>query len=128
MEDLLDVLVAARGVLAEAPVDDLRRAGVPLAVASDCNPGTSPLCSLRAAMHLAASSFGLTPAECLAGVTREAARALGLQDDRGTLEAGKRADLLAWDFEHPAELTYWLGLHRPVDRWVAGETLGPAAM
>ena len=91
-----------------------------MAVATDCNPGTSPLCSIRAAMHLAASTFRLTPAECLAGVTREAARALGLLDDRGTLEPGKRADLLAWDIEHPAELSYWLGLHRPQCRWIEG--------
>jgi len=102
------------------PVDRLRASGVPIAIATDCNPGTSPLCSIRAAMHLAASAFRLTPAECLAGVTREAARALGLLDDRGTLEPGKRADLLAWDIEHPAELSYWLGVHRPRSRWIEG--------
>lgn len=102
------------------PISALRESGVPIAVASDLNPGTSPYCSLRAAMHLATSAFALTPAECLAGVTREAARALGLLEDRGTLEVGKRADLLAWSIEHPAELSYWLGLHRPVHRWLAG--------
>lgn len=91
------------------PVNTLRRRKVPMAVASDCNPGTSPVCSLRAAMVLAVSLFRLTPEECLAGVTREGARALGL-DDRGTLAAGKRADIAVWNIEHPRELSYWLGL------------------
>ena len=72
------------------PVAALRQHGVPIAVATDCNPGTSPLLSLREAMALASRVFGLTPAECLAGTTREAARALGLGEDRGTLETGKR--------------------------------------
>ncbi len=92
------------------PVQRLRELGVPMAVASDCNPGTSPVCSLQAAMVLAASLFKLTPEECLAGVTRDAARALGLED-RGTLEAGKRADIAAWEVGHPRELSYWLGLN-----------------
>lgn len=105
------------------PVEALRRNGVPMAVATDCNPGTSPVCSLRAAMHLATSAFRLTPAECLAGVTREAARALGRLDKVGTLAAGKQADILAWDIDSPAELCYWLGLHRPLRRWVAGKEL-----
>lgn len=91
------------------PVGALRRHGVPIAVATDCNPGTSPLGSLPEAMGLASRLFGLTPEECLAGVTRHAARALGLQHDRGTLEAGKRADIAIWDFDHPRDLTYWLG-------------------
>ncbi|MEM7605442.1 MAG: imidazolonepropionase [Myxococcota bacterium] len=90
------------------PVEALRTHRVPIALASDCNPGTSPIASLRAAMHLATALFRLTPEECLAGVTREAARALGL-GDRGTLAVGKRADLAVWDIDHPAELTYWLG-------------------
>jgi len=90
------------------PVEALRSAGVPIAVATDCNPGTSPLCSLTDAMALAARLFGLTPLECLAGTTREAARALGLTD-RGTLETGKRADIAMWDIVHPRELSYWLG-------------------
>lgn len=92
------------------PVGRLRELGVPIAIASDCNPGTSPVCSLQAAMVLAASLFKLTPEECLAGVTREAARALGL-GDRGTLEVGKRADIAVWDVGHPRELSYWLGLN-----------------
>ncbi len=91
------------------PIDELRGQGVPLAVASDCNPGTSPMCSLRNAMMLASRLFRLTPLECLAGTTREAARALGLADDRGTLEIGKRADIAAWDVDHPRELAYWIG-------------------
>ncbi|MDX1482361.1 MAG: imidazolonepropionase [Woeseiaceae bacterium] len=101
------------------PIDALREAGVAIAVASDCNPGTSPVCSLLASMHLASALFRLTPAECLAGVTRNAARALGC-DDRGRLETGRRADLLVWDFDHPAELCYWLGRHRPREKYVGG--------
>jgi imidazolonepropionase len=102
------------------PVAALRAAGVPMAVASDCNPGTSPMLSLRAAMNLACSQFRLTPEEALAGATRVAARALGLAAETGTLETGKLADLAVWDIERPAELSYWLGgglLHRS---WRAG--------
>ena len=90
------------------PLAALREHRVPIAIASDCNPGTSPLCSLRANMMLASRLFRLTPEECLAGVTKHAARALGL-DDRGTLTVGKRADLAVWDIEHPRELSYWYG-------------------
>lgn len=91
------------------PVELLRERGVPIAIATDCNPGTSPLVSMPAAMALASRLFGLTPLECLAGATRNAARALGLAD-RGTLEAGRRADLAVWNIEHPRDLSYWLGL------------------
>ena len=90
------------------PIDAMRDRGVPIAVATDCNPGTSPICSLRTAMMLAARQFRLAPEECLAGTTRVAARALGL-DDRGMLETGKRADLAVWDIGHPRELAYWVG-------------------
>ena len=90
------------------PIDALRAKHVPIAIASDCNPGTSPICSLRIAMMLATRLFKLTPEECLAGTTRVAARALGL-DDRGTLEVGKRADIAIWDVTHPRELAYWIG-------------------
>jgi len=93
----------------QPPVDELRRHNVPIAIATDCNPGTSPLCSMREAMALACRLFKLTPEECLAGATREAALALGLHKDRGTLEPGKRADLAIWDVGHPRELSYWLG-------------------
>jgi imidazolonepropionase len=91
------------------PVRALRQAGVPIAVASDCNPGTSPLCSLLTAMNMAAVQFGLRTDECLAGVTREAARALGVLADRGTIEVGKSCDLAIWNVEQPAALVHSLG-------------------
>ena len=91
------------------PLDALRRAGVAIAVASDLNPGTSPIVSLQANMHLACTLFRLTPTEVLRGVTVNAARALGLQRDRGTLAVGQRADWCIWNVESPAELCYWLG-------------------
>lgn len=103
------------------PVARLRELKVPIAIASDCNPGTSPVCSVRATMVLATSLFKLTPEECLAAVTREAARALGLAHDRGTLEAGKRADIAIWDIGHPRELSYWLGLNPLRGLLIAGE-------
>jgi len=93
------------------PVGALRAAGVPIALATDCNPGTSPLTSLLLTMNLAATLFRLTVDECLAGVTREAARALGRQAEVGTLEAGKRCDLAIWDIERPAELVYRIGFN-----------------
>jgi imidazolonepropionase len=102
------------------PVELLREHDVPIAVASDCNPGTSPICSLLTTMSLATSLFRLTPEECLAGVTRNAARALGLDADCGTLEIGKRADIAIWDIGHPNELSYWTGLVRPQGLLVAG--------
>jgi imidazolonepropionase len=91
------------------PVDALRAAGVPMAVATDCNPGTSPLLSLPLAMHLACTRFGLTVAEALAGTTRHAAAALGLAGEVGSLAAGAAADLVVWDAEQPVEIAYWLG-------------------
>lgn len=93
------------------PVAALRRAGVRMAVSTDCNPGTSPITSLLLAMNMAATLFGMTVAECLAGTTREAARALGLGNETGTLEAGKWCDLAIWDIERPAELVYRLGFN-----------------
>jgi imidazolonepropionase len=90
------------------PVSLLREHAVPMAVASDVNPGTSPLMSLRLAMNFACTLFRLTPEEALRGTTALAARALGLTD-RGTLGAGQRADLVVWDIDHPAELSYWIG-------------------
>ena len=93
------------------PVELFRRHGVKMAVATDSNPGTSPLTSLLLTMNMAATLFGLTVEECLAGVTREAARALGLLDNTGTLEAGKAADLAIWDIERPAELVYRMGFN-----------------
>ena len=100
-------------------LDGLRDAGVPIAVATDCNPGTSPLCSMTEAMALASRLFGLTPLECLAGATRNAARALGL-DDRGVLEKGKRADIAVWNVDHPRDLVYWMGTQSLEDLLVAG--------
>ena len=91
------------------PIDALRAAGVPMALATDCNPGTSPLLSQRQAMQLACTHFRLTPEEALRGATRHAARALALQDDRGVLRAGMRADFVHWSVRRPAELCYWLG-------------------
>ncbi|WP_284877611.1 imidazolonepropionase [Brevundimonas sp. MEB006b] len=91
------------------PIDRLRRHGVPMAVATDCNPGTSPIASMTAALNLACVQFRLTPEEALAGATREAARALGLLGEIGTVEVGKAADLVIWDILRPAELSYWLG-------------------
>ena len=90
------------------PVDAMRDSGVAIALATDCNPGTSPLTSVREAMALGCRLFRLTPEECLAGVTHAAAGALGLSD-RGTIEIGKRADLAIWDISHPRDLSYWLG-------------------
>ncbi len=93
------------------PIGALRAAGVPMAVASDCNPGTSPLTSLLLAMNMAATCFRLTVDECMIGVTRAAAQALGLQGEIGTLEAGNSCDLAIWDIERPAELVYRMGFN-----------------
>ncbi len=94
------------------PVEPLRRAGVPIAVASDHNPGSSPLYSLLAAMNLGCTLFGLTPEEVLAGGTRNAARALGWQNDKGILREGYAADFVVWDVGAPAEIVYGMG-HNP---------------
>ena len=91
------------------PVAALRAAGVRIALATDCNPGTSPLTSLLLAMNMAATCFRLTVAECLAGVTRNAARALGLEPECGSLAAGKSCDLAIWNIAEPAELVYRMG-------------------
>lgn len=91
------------------PLEALRAAGVPIALATDCNPGTSPLTSLLLAMNMGATLFRLTVEECLIAVTRNAARALGLQGRAGTLETGKQCDLAIWDVEHLAELVYRMG-------------------
>ncbi|HKC44615.1 MAG TPA: imidazolonepropionase [Burkholderiales bacterium] len=104
------------------PVDLLRRHGVAMAVATDCNPGTSPMTSLLLALNMACTLFRLTPQEALAGATREAARALGLAAEAGTLEAGKIADFVLWDIERPAELAYGIGVspcHAVVKRGIA---------
>jgi imidazolonepropionase len=92
------------------PVAALRAAGVPIAVATDLNPGSSPVHSILAAMNMACVLFALTPEEALRGATANAARALGLKD-RGTVAPGQRADLVLWDIERPAELAYPLGFN-----------------
>ena len=102
------------------PIAALRAHGVPIALATDCNPGTSPLTSPLLVMNMAATLFRLTVEECLAGTTREAARALGLAHEIGTLEAGKRCDLAIWDIERPAELVYRMGFNPLHARIFAG--------
>lgn len=104
------------------PIDALREQNVPMAIASDCNPGTAPICSLRSNMMLASRLFRLTPEECMTGVTRNAANALGLTD-RGSIEAGKQADLAIWDISHPRELAYWSGTPQLVELLTAGHTV-----
>ncbi|MDE2184374.1 MAG: imidazolonepropionase [Alphaproteobacteria bacterium] len=91
------------------PVAALRAAGVPIALGSDLNPGTAPVASLLTIMNMAVILFGLTPEEALSGVTREAAKALGVAHCAGTIAPGNCADLAVWDINHPAELCYWLG-------------------
>ena len=105
------------------PVALLRRHGVAMAVATDCNPGTSPVASMTAALNLACVQFRMTPEEALAGATRHAAKALGLQDEAGTLGVGKAADLAVWNIQRPAELCYWLGMPLLHDRYVGGVRL-----
>lgn len=101
------------------PIDAFRAHGVPMAVATDLNPGTSPVQSLRLAMSLACTHFRLTPEEALRGATVHAARALGLHD-RGALRAGLRADVVHWRVQRPAELCYWLGGDLVGGRWIGG--------
>lgn len=93
------------------PIDLFRKHGVKMALATDCNPGTSPLTSLLLTMNMGATLFRMTVEECIAGVTREGARALGRLDTHGTLEAGKACDLAIWDIERPAELVYRIGFN-----------------
>ena len=105
------------------PIQALRDAGVTMAVATDCNPGTSPLTSPLLAMNMACTLFGLTPEEALTGCTRHGASALGLGDDIGTLAVGKAADLAAWNIDEPPELAYWLGAAPLAQRWLAGQPI-----
>ena len=108
---LLPVAFYALAEKQAPPVDALRRHGVPLAVASDCNPGSAPGTSLLLAMNMARRLFGLTSEEVLHGVTRHAARALGLGDSRGSLAAGRAADFAVWSIDTPDELGYWAGFN-----------------
>jgi imidazolonepropionase len=102
------------------PVDLLRRHKVPIAVATDCNPGTSPVLSPTLMLSMACTLFGLTPEEALAGMTVNAAKALGLEKEVGTISTGKAADLCVWRVSRPAELAYWIGHPGPERRIVAG--------
>jgi len=110
----------ALGEARKPPVALLRKHKVPMAVATDCNPGTSPVLSPTLMLGMAYTLFGLTPEEALAGMTREAARALGLEREIGTVSTGKAADLCIWRVSRPAELCYWIGLPGPERRIVAG--------
>lgn len=104
------------------PIDQMRKLGMSMAVSSDCNPGTSPIASLLTAMNMACVLFRLTPTEVLHGVTRHAARALGLSGDRGMLRVGMRADLAIWKLRHPQQLCAEIG-HRPVEVISGGRSL-----
>ncbi|WP_425336075.1 imidazolonepropionase [Sinorhizobium numidicum] len=105
------------------PVGALRAAGTRIAIATDCNPGTSPLTSLLLTMNMSATLFRLTLEECLAGVTREAAGALGILKETGTIEAGKFADLALWNIDAPAELIYRIGFNPLHERIFKGERI-----
>jgi imidazolonepropionase len=107
------------------PVAALRQAGVPMAIATDHNPGSSPALSLLLMLSMACTLFRLTPLEALAGVTVHAARALGLGHSHGRLAAGYRADMAVWAADHPAELAYWFG-HNPCTQVVRGGVLHAA--
>ncbi|MEZ5893745.1 MAG: imidazolonepropionase [Parvularculaceae bacterium] len=105
------------------PIGALRAAGVPMAVATDCNPGTSPLSSILTAMNMACTLFRMTPEEALAGVTRNAAKALGLGNEYGVIAPGARAELAVWNARHPAELSYRIGASPLARRFTPSETL-----
>lgn len=104
------------------PVDLLNQYEVPMAIATDTNPGSSPLCSLLLMLNMACTLFRMTPEQALAGVTRNAAKALGF-DDRGVLKAGKRADFVLWNIDHPAELAYQFGVNKAVDVVIDGHSV-----
>jgi imidazolonepropionase len=106
------------------PVELLRAAGVPMAVSTDLNPGTSPFASIRLAMNQACVLFGLSPEEALAGTTRHAAQALGRGHSHGKLALDHVADLLLWDIEHPAEIVYGLGVNLLAERVFRGQRPG----
>ncbi|QJB69930.1 imidazolonepropionase [Parasphingorhabdus halotolerans] len=103
------------------PVAALRTAGVPMALATDCNPGSSPITSPLLILNMGCTLFGMTPAEALRGMTINAAKALGRQPDIGSLELGKAADLAIWNIDHPAELSYWIGANALHQSYFAGD-------
>jgi imidazolonepropionase len=103
------------------PVQGFRDAGVGMAIATDLNPGSSPICSLLLIMNMACVQFALTAEEALAGVTRHAARALGLGQSKGMIRAGMDADLVLWNIDDPSELSYAVNMSVPEQVWVAGQ-------
>ena len=107
------------------PIESFRRHGVPMAIATDSNPGSSPVGSILLMLNMACTLFQMTPEEALAGVTRHAAQALGKGDVIGTLEAGKQADFALWDIDHPAELAYRIGFN-PCHRVIKSGTIVPS--
>jgi len=104
------------------PLELLRQYKVPMAIASDFNPGTAPLCSLRLMLNMGCTLFRLTPEETLQGVTVNAAKALGLAD-RGMLKVGMRADLALWDIATPAQLSYQFGVNELSNLWISGKLI-----
>ena len=102
------------------PIKELRKSRIPFAIASDCNPGSSPLTSLLLCMNMACTIFRLTPEEALLGITNIAAQALGIENEVGSIEIGKKAEFAIWDLEHPAELSYSMG-YNPMKKRVIGE-------
>jgi imidazolonepropionase len=109
------------------PIDAIRAQGVPIAIATDCNPGSAPAVSLLLMLNMACTLFRMTPEEALLGITRHAASALGLAASHGTLEAGKAADFVAWDVGQPAELAYWIGANPCAGIVRGGEMVRPLA-
>ncbi|MFK3870700.1 imidazolonepropionase [Pseudoalteromonas rhizosphaerae] len=103
----------------QPPIELLKQYQVPIAISTDFNPGTSPLCSLQLMMNMGCTLFRLTPEETLAGVTRNAAKALGLTD-RGVLKVGMRADIAHWQISHPAQLSYQFGVNKLLNLWILG--------
>jgi len=108
------------GETQKPPIRELRQADIPLAIATDLNPGSSPVCSLLFIMNMACVQFALTPEEALRGVTGNAAMALGLQDSKGLIRPGMDADLVLWHIDHPAELSYGVNMSKPAQVWVGG--------
>lgn len=104
------------------PIKLLQQYNVPIAISTDFNPGTSPVCSLKLMMNMGCTLFSMTPEQVLAGVTVNAAKALGLTD-RGVIAKGQRADLVLWDIEHPAELAYQFGVNPLAKQWIEGENV-----
>ncbi|KAF7779202.1 imidazolonepropionase [Pseudoalteromonas marina] len=104
----------------QPPIELLNQYKVPIAIASDFNPGTSPLCSVQLMMNMACTLFRLTPEQALAGVTSNAAKALGL-NDRGVLKVGARADIAHWQISHPSQLSYQFGVNKLSNLWILGK-------